>query len=177
MPQYCEMKSKKGFLSVLSVRTLAYSGVFAAFTLLATQLRLPTAIGYVNLGDGLVLISGYLLGPAAFFPASVGSALADVIAGYPLYIPGTFLIKGIMALLTGCIFMRGRSGFSLRIISFLAAESIMVGGYFVYEGLFIGGWGAALGSILPNLGQGAAGILLALLLTPTVEKLKGERRT
>ena len=68
-----------------TLRLIAVCGIMAAFVFLGTQLRIPTSIGYMNLGDGVIMTASYILGPAAFFPAAVGSALSDLIAGYPVY--------------------------------------------------------------------------------------------
>jgi uncharacterized membrane protein len=42
-----------------------------------------------------------ILGPFAAISAAIGSALADLIVGYSLYMPATFLIKGLMGLISG----------------------------------------------------------------------------
>ena len=62
-----------------TLRLIAFCGITAAFVFLGTQLRIPTAIGYINLGDAVILIASYIIGPAAFFPAAIGSAISDVI--------------------------------------------------------------------------------------------------
>ncbi len=60
----------------------------------------PVANGYLNLGDGMVLIVGWIMSPGSgFLAAAVGSLMADVLSGYMLYAPVTFFIKGAMALI------------------------------------------------------------------------------
>lgn len=151
---------------------LTFAGVFSALILLATQLfKIPTGIGYANLGDGFILVGAYLLGPAAFFPAAIGSALADLLAGYPVYIPATFVIKGLMGLTAGFLLKNEKITILRKIIAFTLAEVIMIAGYFGYESLpFMYGPAAAAGSIIPNLGQAAVGILMAMILTAIMEK-------
>ena len=173
--------------SFLTVKTLAFSGVFAALIALSTMLNIPTGTGYVNLGDGVILACAYLLGPIAFFPAAIGSALADLLLGYPLYIPGTFIIKGCMGLFAGWMLKKeelpflkplfknkakGFSFFFVCLFSYIVSELFMVSGYFLYSSLFLKGWLNALGSVVSNLGQGVAGVLLAFLLQPVVSKIK-----
>lgn len=143
---------------------LALGGVFSAFILLATQLKIPTAIGYANLGDGLILAASYFLGPFAFFPAAIGSALADLIAGYPVYIPATFVIKGLMGLTAGYLLRKDGISFVRRLLAAVLSEMLMVGGYFLFETLLYG-IVAASGSLIANAVQGAVGIALGLALT------------
>ena len=75
MPENAKTKSRS------KLRLTALCGVFAALVFIGTQIRIPTAIGYINLGDGVILIASYFIGPAAFFPGAIGSALSDLIAG------------------------------------------------------------------------------------------------
>ena len=156
---------------ILTVRTLAMAGVFAALITLATQLRIPTGIGYVNLGDGMILACAFLLGPVALFPAAIGSALADLIAGYAVFMLPTFLIKGLMGLLVGLLLGKGNPSMLRISISFLCAELLMVSGYFVTE-ILLFDWSGAVGSVIPNLWQGAAGIAMGIALCPAVRRLR-----
>lgn len=160
-----------------TIYKLAISGIFAALILLATQLKVPTAIGYANLGDGVILVASFLLGPAAFFPAAIGSALADLVAGYPLYVPATFVIKGLMGLAAGYLMRGEKVNLVHKISACIVAEAIMVIGYFGYESLpFMYGPAAAAGSIIPNLGQAAVGILIGLVLSSILVKQRNAVR-
>ena len=150
-------------------RRLAYAGMLAAFVFAGTEIHVSTAIGYVNLGDAVILIAAYLLGPFAFFPAAIGSALGDLMAGYAQYIIPTFIIKGAMGAIAGAILL-SKEGKQIpiarRIIAAVLAEIIMVGGYFAFEALpFMYGPVAAAGSLIPNLIQAAAAIAIALPIT------------
>lgn len=150
------------------LRLTALCGVFAALVFIGTQIRIPTAIGYINLGDGVILIASYFIGPAAFFPGAIGSALSDLIAGYPMYIAPTFLIKGLMGLAAALIMTASHGkkapGFVIRLAAFLGAELIMVGGYFIFESLYYD-IAAAAGSVVFNLIQAGAAIVIAIPLT------------
>lgn len=150
------------------LRLTALCGVFAALVFIGTQIRIPTAIGYINLGDGVILIASYFIGPAAFFPGAIGSALSDLIAGYPMYIAPTFLIKGLMGLAAALIMTASHGkkapGFVIRLAAFLGAELIMVGGYFIFESLYYD-IAAAAGSVVFNLIQAGAAVVIAIPLT------------
>jgi uncharacterized membrane protein len=151
------------------IKKIAYSGVLAAFIFIGTQLHIPTAIGHVNLGDVVILVAAYILGPFSAIAAAIGSALADLTAGYPQYVIPTFLIKGIMGLVAGLL-MKRNSENKVPLVRKLAAgviaELIMVAGYFGFESLpFMYGVTAALGSVIPNLIQACAAIVGAVPLT------------
>ena len=80
--------------------------MLAALCCLATLvLQIPSPIGgYLNLGDGFVLASAFLLGPwYGALAAGIGSALADLLGGYVQYVPGTFVIKALMAAAAGAL--------------------------------------------------------------------------
>ena len=150
------------------LRVIALCGIFAALIFIGTELKIPTAIGYMNLGDGVILIASYFIGPAAFFPAAIGSALGDLIAGYPVYIAPTFVIKGLMGLVAALIMKQSHgkkaAGLVLRLVAGIIAELIMVGGYFSFEMLMYGAE-AALGSVAFNFIQAGAAIVIAIPLT------------
>ena len=146
-----------------SLRLIAVCGIMAAFIFLGTQIRIPTSIGYMNLGDAVILAASYVIGPAAFFPAAVGSALSDLIAGYPMYIAPTFIIKGLMGLVAGFMMKHPQHNPKLfmRIASGIAAELIMVFGYYVFE-YFVYGSAPALASVPFNLIQAGAAMIIAV---------------
>lgn len=154
---------------------------------MAVRIPSPTK-GYINLGDCAVLVSGWLLGPV-YGPVAggVGSALADLLSGYPLYIPGTLIIKAGMAFIIALFsYLFGRRGNSYPhgslIFSAAIAELIMVLGYYLYAAAIVGkGFLPALAGVPGNLIQGIAGaagacfIIQILCHTPVerVYRVKG----
>lgn len=157
-------------------KKIVLTALMAALICVATMIiKIPSPLGgYINLGDCLVLISGWILSPVyGFLAAGIGSALADLLSGYALYAPATFIIKGCMALVAFGIFklMKNKTRkLPARLIGGILAEIVMVGGYFVFEG-FLYGFGASLVNIPPNCIQGAAGIVIGLLLVKVFEKI------
>ena len=144
-------------------RIIAITGVLAALTCAATMVvRVPSPSGgYMNLGDTLVLLSAWLLGPwYGAAAAGIGSALADLI-GYPLYAPATLLIKGGMAIIAGLLLRRGKG----RLLPTLPAEALMIVGYWVLDGILTGSRLGAAGGIPSNLMQAAFGIAAFWLLS------------
>lgn len=157
-----------------NVRKLAFSGLFAALTCIATlliQITLPGG-GYFNLGDCVVILSGVVLGPTyGFLAASIGSALADVFLGYMAYAPVTLLIKGVMACIVGLVYKKTNK-LVFVLLSALCAEAIMVLGYFLYEAILSGSFLAALSGVTGNLLQGGVGIVSSFVLITLITKNK-----
>jgi uncharacterized membrane protein len=152
------------------VGRLVLTAVFTAMITVATLvIQVPIGMGgYLNLGDALVLSGAWLLGgPLGAFAAAVGSALADLFAGYAVYALPTFFIKGGMALLAAflgrLVQRRGNGRIVLRALGGLLAELVMVAGYFVFEWVLYKSLAGALLSVPFNLLQGAVGLILGVL--------------
>lgn len=156
-----------------AIQAVVLSGLFAALTAFATSIAIPVPIthGYVNLGDCMVILSGIVLGPMyGFLAAGIGSALADIIAGFILYSPATFFIKGLMALVVYLI--SGHSKKGLTVIKLTAAviiaEIIMILGYFLFELCIYGG--SSVSNIPGNCIQGIFGAVGTVVLSTVLCK-------
>ncbi len=154
---------------------IVMSALLAALVCVATMIiKIPSPLnGYINLGDCVVLLSGWLLSPVyGFVAAGLGSALADLFSGYIIYAPATFVIKGIMALIACYGFKllnKNFAGTLSRILCGAAAEIVMASGYFVFEG-FLYGFAASMVNIPANIVQGVAGLILGVILIKVFEK-------
>ena len=159
------------------IKNLVITALLAALTCAMTMIiKIPSPLkGYLNLGDCVVLTAGWMLSPAyAFLAAGIGSALADFFAGYMVYVPATFVIKGLMALAAyyGYRLLAKKCGdLPSRIISGAAAEIVMILGYYIFEG-FLYGFGASAVNIPANGMQGIAGLIMGTLLIRALKRLK-----
>lgn len=164
-------------MSDSKVYKLSVTALLTALTCVATMaIKVPTPTqGYVNLGDVMVLVCGWLLGPGyGFFAAGIGSALTDLLGGYVTYVPGTLVIKGLMAVVAYFLAFPGRGNWRLqpvvRFFSGVAAEAVMVLGYFAYEAVLLG-YGLAAGASVPsNMVQGIFGLVGGLALYVLLRK-------
>lgn len=153
----------------------------ACVATLVVQIPTPTQ-GYLHLGDAVVLLCGWLLGPVwGTLAAGIGSMLADVFSGYILYAPATFVIKAAVAAL-GWLLHRLLAKIMPKLplislfLSALCAEVIMVLGYFAFEATFVGyGWGAAAG-IPANIVQAAFGVIVGTVLMHVMERIRIRER-
>ncbi len=154
---------------------LVYSALFSALIFIGTQfIKIPLVIGYLNIGDCFVLLSGYIIGGGyAMLGAGMGAGLADILSGYAIYAPVTVIIKGVMALivhLTYKTFSKKSKKILLvgYVISGVLAELIMVAGYYFFEG-FLYGFSTAGIAIIGNLAQGAIAVVTSVILITILE--------
>ena len=157
------------------IRKLVLAALLAALVCVATMVvQIPSPMqGYVNLGDCFVLLSGWLLGPWYGFAAGgSGSMLAELFRGDGHYAPGTFVIKGLVALIAALLYEKlGRTQVS-RIVGGVVSEIMMVLGYFGYASLLLGKGLAAAASIPGNVFQGTVGLVVGVLLVAVLERAK-----
>ena len=158
-------------------KKIVMAALMAALACVATMIiKIPSPLkGYLNLGDGIVLVAGWILSPTyGFLAAGLGSALADILSGYVIYAPATFVIKGLMAIMAFYSFKllhKKPGNFLSRIISGVAAEVVMILGYFVFEGFLYGFIPSAV-NIPANGAQGIAGLIIGVVLMKIFEQSK-----
>jgi len=91
----------------LSPFTLAVAAVFAALVCVATiifSVYVPATKGFFNVGESMVFLSALLFGSfVGAFAGGVGSMLADLILGYPVYAPATLVIKACEGAVVGAL--------------------------------------------------------------------------
>ena len=158
-----------------TTRNVVISALLAALVCVATMLiKIPSPLkGYLNLGDGIVLLCGWLLSPVyGFLAAGIGSGLADLFAGYATYVPATFAIKGLMAVVAYYGFRllcKHIGNVPAKVFAGILAEIVMVLGYYIFEG-FLYGFVESLVNIPANAVQGVAGIILGTVLSKVFQK-------
>ncbi len=170
-----------------SVKRLVLNSLFVALVFLATYFtRVPTPLpgGYFNLGDTVIMVAAVFMGPVGgMLAGAAGSALADATAGAFLFVPVTFVVKGIEGLIVGLLATKLRKKGTSRLpfhFSFILVVAvgaiIMVAGYFFAETFLLGlfdeafGLTAAVAELLPNSVQGALSALLGYILILLLSK-------
>lgn len=164
----------------VSTLKICLTSLFAAMICVATmlvQISIPATGGYANLGDGIILISAFLMNPIySVIAAGLGSMLADLMTGYVTFAPGTLIVKAGVALIAAAIYgklnRKNSVGASLAamIVAGVIAETFMVFGYFFYEAVLLGVGIGAVGGILGNVGQGVVGVIVACVVTPVLNR-------
>lgn len=159
-------------MKTLSVKKLTMAGVMAALVFVMTYIpKVPVPItgGYVHLGDGAIFLATLLLGPLGIPAAAIGSGLSDILGGYMVYAIPTIVIKGLVALIAWKFWKEG--SWLRATIAFVAAEIVMVAGYFAFESVMYG-TAAAWGAVGPNCIQGIAGVALGLVCHALYPRMK-----
>ena len=153
---------------------LVRAALLAALCFVLTKVvTLPAPTGYVNLGDCAVLLAAWLLGPLyGGLAAGIGTMLADILSSFVSYAPATFIIKFAMAAVAALLFraFKGSGRLPAHLVGAVAAELIMVAGYFCFESVVLGVGAAAAASVPANLVQGIFGIISGVILITALDK-------
>lgn len=159
------------------------AALFAALACVATMsIRIPTpgTNGYIHPGDAMVVLAGVFLGPVwGLLAAGIGSAMADLLGGYFIYVPVTFAVKGAVAFVAGILYQNigrtARSRYIAVVLSGVGDILLVAGGYFFCEYLIYGP--AAAASVLANIVQGISGLAISTLLYPVLCKVPQIRQS
>lgn len=144
-------------------------GITVAVMVITLFIRIPLpSKGYFNFGDVAVVFAGLFLGmKGGALAGGIGSALADIVGGFPLFAPLTLIAKGIEGLLAGMA--KGKSGFLFYIFPAIGVLS-MVAVYFAGEIIMPQiGIGGAIAELPGNLVQAAGGYTGGLLLNKVIK--------
>ncbi len=169
------------------IKKLVLTALFTALCFVGTTvIKIPSPTGgYIHPGDGFVLLSGLVLDPGAgALAAGLGSALSDILSGYIIYAPATFVIKALCAVVCALAAKRLLSGKKTAsvIAGGVIGELVMVLGYFLFEAFyswalagltadsFFAGVFYGLSGVPVNVLQGVTGVVLAVLLNPVLQK-------
>lgn len=175
--------------SKLSTKEMVLMGLMIALVWLAgSVIKIPSVGGFVHIGDCMVFLSVVVLGKKKGAVASaLGMMLVDVLGGYYLWAPFTFVIKGAMAYIAGSILEMMEVKYSKSVsyvVSFLIGGIFMVIAYFG-AGIIMAGFltekagliqGIAYSAkdIVGNIIQVGTGIVIALPVSAIVLKAKAE---
>ncbi|MCR5210348.1 MAG: ECF transporter S component [Lachnospiraceae bacterium] len=192
-----ENEKKIDQTSDAKIRKIVMAAVFAALTFVATSvIKIPTpTLGYIHIGDTFVILSGICLPPfIGALAAGLGSALSDLLGGYFIWVPGTFVIKFLAALAASLLYRglkklykEGKYAPSRVIFAGIASETIVVIGYLLFNVIILAitegavsaeGLSAAIAASAAevpfNLLQGTAGIVLSVLAGPVFTRISGK---
>ena len=155
------------------IRKLTFAALSAAIIFVGTYVLifpLPGS-GYANLGDCFIITVCCFLGvwPGAA-AAAVGAALADLILGYTIYAPATFIIKGLMAI---CIFLLYKKlplpTIAKTVIAAVVSEVIMIAGYLLFETALYG-FPTAVLNVIGNSVQGGIAVVFGTVLSYAISR-------
>lgn len=173
----------------ISTKDLVLMALMIAIIFLAANIiRIPTFAGFIHLGDCMVFLSVILLGKRkGAIVSALGMVLVDILGGYYMWAPFTFIIKGAMAYIAGAIIEKSIKknkvvSDKVYIVAFIISGVFMVVGYFisgtVLAGFFTDKVGLLEGiiyaskDILGNIVQVSVGIIISVSLSSVVIGVK-----
>ena len=154
---------------------IAITGVCIALTLVATafiNIRLPIAAngGLVHLGNVPLFLAAIIFGKkTGAFAGAFGMGLFDLLSGWTLWAPFTFVIVGLMGFAVGKI-TENRIGFRWNVLAIAVACVIKVVGYYIAEVIIYRNWFAPVLSIPGNLVQIGVAAVIVLPIVEIVRK-------
>lgn len=155
--------------------TLAIDGLFIALTCVATafiNIKLPFMSngGLIHLGNVPLFIAAILFGKrTGFLAGAIGMGLFDLLSGWVLWAPFTFLIVGLMGFAVGAITEQHKT-IRWSIFAIGIACIIKIVGYYIAEGIIYGNWVAPAASIPGNLVQIGVAAIIVLPIIPILRK-------
>lgn len=161
--------------STFKTKKICMTGLFMALICVSTLFfKVPIPGGYAHLGNGFIFLAAALLGNTGGMIASgVGSALADLLGGWYMWILPTLIIKCIMGLVVAFIAPKKFTIMSPRtLIAIITGMVEMVAGYFL-AGIFLMDTVAASATQIPGLvAEDIVGIVIFYLIGFAMEKSK-----
>jgi uncharacterized membrane protein len=120
-----------------NVTRLAFYGLFMALVVIVTaviRVPVPTFNLYFNLGEAIIYLTAILYGgPAGAIIGGVGSSLADLLVGAPVWAPITLIIKGLEGYVVGSVAKKGN-----LMLAVLLGAIVMITGYAIAAGILYG---------------------------------------
>ncbi|MCD8134406.1 MAG: ECF transporter S component [Clostridiales bacterium] len=154
-----------------TVKSLTITAIFIALTYVFTamvNIRLPIAAngGLIHLGNIPLFIGAILFGrKTGFLAGGIGMGLFDLLSGWTIWAPCTFITVGLMGFVVGRIAERHRS-FRWYTLAIALACAIKIVGYFIADVIIYHSAIVALNSIPGNLIQvGVAAVIVLAVIT------------
>lgn len=159
----------------LILTSMGIALVFVATLLLNIKLPIAANGGLVHLGTAMLFIISMLFGPKkGAIAGAVGMGLFDLVSGWTLWAPITFLARGLQGYIVGKIaWSGGRSGTNagMNILAAIISIPFMLVIYYIGEAIIFSSWIVPAASIPGNLVQNAVGILVAIPIVIALKKV------
>ncbi|MGL4762540.1 MAG: ECF transporter S component [Sarcina sp.] len=145
-------------------------------------IKIPTQNGIIQFGDCMIFVAAILLDrKKAFIAAAVGMSFVDISAGYLIWVPFTFIIKGLMGYVVSVIVSKSNLK-TVYIIAFIVGGIINMVGYFIGNALMggvilkvVSGFAASITYAIVHfpgdLFQTIVGIVIAIPLALVVKRI------
>lgn len=169
------MESKTLSKNVIDVKDITICAMCIALTYVATafiNIRLPFQAngGLIHLGNVPLFVAAVLFGKkTGAIAGGVGMALFDLLGGWFLWAPFTFVTVGLMGFVSGLVTERKKNTVHI-ILGFVLALIIKIAGYYIAEGIIYGNWLVPVMSIPGNIVQVVTGAVIAFPLITILKR-------
>ena len=160
----------------VSAKMLCLTAVLAAFVFIMTFVpKIP-----IPLGDAVIYLLVLFIGRReACFAASIGSALADLIGGFPIWIIPTLIIKWVMVEAVFLIVRPDKAPCKLlsarMVLAFLVSSTWMVVSYTAAGAVLYSSIASALPMIPGLIGEGVINMIVAFAAGMALRHLPNSR--
>lgn len=157
-----------------TIKTLAIDAMFIALTLVFTafiNIQLPATVGgLIHLGNIPLFIAAMLFGKkTGAIAGGVGMALFDLMSGWGLYAPCTFVVVGLMGFVVGLINEK-KNTVTSKILALAIACVIKVAGYYIYEAIIYKSMVVPVASIPGNITQVVIAAVIVMIIYKPLAK-------
>ena len=144
---------------------ITLAAVMSALVFIATFVpKIPIPLGYAHLGDAAIFLVVIFCGRrVGIISAVVGSALADILSGFPIWVVPTIIIKAAMA---ESFVKLQRQNFLIAIIT---ASLIMTAGYTIFGAILYNSLAAGLASTPGLLLKSIVNIVITVVLSAALK--------
>ena len=159
-----------------SAKKLTSAALAIALVCISTAIiHIPIPLGYMHLGNICILLCSYLFTwDIGLLAGGVGSALSDLLTGYPQWVLPTLIIKGIMGYAGSKITHAGKTPARMlsarTFIGALVSIVIMIAGYTIAGGIMYGSVATGLAQVPGLTTEGIIGIIGFYILGFVMEK-------
>lgn len=171
--------SSAGAHTASHAKTAAVNGISIALVFLATafiNIRLPIAAngGLIHLGNVPLFLAAAIFGKrTGAVCGAFGMGLFDLLSGWTLWAPFTFVIAGLIGYTVGRLTEDPAASYSRYVLAVILALIIKVAGYYIAEAVICGNLAAPLASIPGNVIQiGVASAVFLIVIKPIRAGLK-----
>jgi uncharacterized membrane protein len=172
------METKNSNVSTVSsrIKELVQMGLLSALTFVATMaIHVPSWNGgVIHLGDSMIFLTAVVFGKKyAAISGAIGMTMFDILSGYVIWAPYTFVIKALMGFIAGSIaYTGGSKGENVykNAIGIILAGIWMIFGYYVAEVLITGNMVSPIASVTGNTIQFGAGAVIAFVIIAAIRK-------
>ncbi|MDD3705667.1 MAG: ECF transporter S component [Clostridiaceae bacterium] len=170
-----ETKNSNYNSTSLKIRGLVQMGLLSALTFVAAwAIHIPYGNGgVIHLGDSMIFLTAVVFGRKyAALSGALGMTMFDILSGFSVWAPYTFVIKAGMGLIAGSIANLGGSKGESSVkngLGMFAAGIWMIMGYYAAEAVITWNITLPLFSILGNVIQVGAGAAIAFVIIAAIK--------